>query len=152
MQIQDWNWCQVSKFQTHSILDDVASDARTDDARKCGNRVGDAHDDAGVLRCNIQLIDAETRPSESSKTDGDGQTSDGSGYGVRESRGQHEYGLGNKRATSEDFPHLRPFKDQFRLAEERRRRSLTLVVDMRHFDRSKSANCPPLDTTIDIAK
>ena len=83
------------------VLNHETGDSGTDDSRQSGQSVGHAHNDAGVLRSNVQLVDAEAGPGESAEADGDRQAGDGGGGRVRESDGRHEHRLSYERRTRE---------------------------------------------------
>ena len=49
---------------SHPVLDNESSDRRTDDPRDGADGVGHSHQDGGVLRRDVQVVDGESGPGE----------------------------------------------------------------------------------------
>ena len=63
---------------THPVLHDESGDDGADDSWDGPDGVGDAHEDGGVLRRDVQVVDREARPREATATQRQGDADMGS--------------------------------------------------------------------------
>ncbi len=61
----------------HLVPDDEPCDGGADDAGNGSDGVGDAHEDGGVLRGDVQVVDGEPGPGEAAAAEGQGDAGDG---------------------------------------------------------------------------
>ena len=62
----------MSKPNSHPVLYDEPSDDWADDAGDGPDGVGDPHEDGGVLRRDVQVVDGKARPGEATAAQGEG--------------------------------------------------------------------------------
>ena len=65
-------------MKPHPVLYDEPRDDGADDARDGADGVGDAHQDGGVLRGDVQVVDGETSPGEAAAAQRERYASGGS--------------------------------------------------------------------------
>ena len=102
----------VSEKYPYLVSDNVAGNDRADNAWQCSESVTEAHEDAGMSRGDIEVVDAEATPGECTQTNGNRETGDYPGSWGDERHTQHEDRLAEEGHAVEQFSHLRQAKKQ----------------------------------------